>query len=475
MLLAQQVIMNLDVRVAEGNQGAIGLHCRGAQGSGLEDVAVYLADGLVGVVGGAGSGGAHHGITVVGGRYGMDLRYSQPAGSMSGITLTNQTCGAFPYEGFESLTAVGVRISGLRGCNAILAGGVGNVVPSLEDDPACGLPDLSFHNAQPTNAAISGSFSLVDSSVEFADGAGSPPCASRAVVKSTRGVLLRNVYVRNANDLGQFPSGTSPLANCTSKGGGGGWCRVLEFAHTANAPPTVGGFQYRSMAFVDGKEVGPGHDASYTAEALPAGGAPPPDLVARHGWGGAAGFPSPTDTGVINVRLAPYNATGDGFVDDWAAIQQAVHDGVARGAPVLLPRGVYAISRTLVLPQGAVVLGVARHLSRIVSVDGGLRQGASKGAGAPGHTLSCEDGGGSGGVPCPTQALIYATAPATATATAAATSAAQGKGEGEGEGEAGPQGGARAPGAAGAAGASSAGPTILAFFSVTVWNNDSAA
>jgi hypothetical protein len=51
----------------------------GAQGSGLEDVTVEAGDGLAGVVGGCGSGGAHHGLKVTGGRYGLDLRQSQPA------------------------------------------------------------------------------------------------------------------------------------------------------------------------------------------------------------------------------------------------------------------------------------------------------------------------------------------------------------------------------------------------------------
>ena len=67
-------IVGLRVVVGAGNAGAIGFCLRGAQGSGLEDVQVVFEGGLAsdagiaGVVGGAGSGGAHHGVTVVGGR-----------------------------------------------------------------------------------------------------------------------------------------------------------------------------------------------------------------------------------------------------------------------------------------------------------------------------------------------------------------------------------------------------------------------
>ena len=92
--------------MGSGNVGAVGVRLRGAQGSGLEDVTVDVGPGLVGVVGGCGSGGAHHGVHVIGGRYGLDLRQSQPTGTVSGITLEQQRCAAIIYSGFESLSAV---------------------------------------------------------------------------------------------------------------------------------------------------------------------------------------------------------------------------------------------------------------------------------------------------------------------------------------------------------------------------------
>ena len=64
-------IVGLAVVVAAGgNGGAVGVRLRGAQGSGVEDVSIVFQgdSGMAGVVGGCGSGGAHHGITVTGGR-----------------------------------------------------------------------------------------------------------------------------------------------------------------------------------------------------------------------------------------------------------------------------------------------------------------------------------------------------------------------------------------------------------------------
>ena len=130
---------NLNIAIGSGNVGAVGIRLRGAQGSGIEDVTVHASvvslpaplslsalqrrehsmrcagcvllmcsysqhavvhargDGLAGVVGGCGSGGAHHGLRVIGGRYGLDLRQSQPTGSVSGATLEGQRCAGIIY------------------------------------------------------------------------------------------------------------------------------------------------------------------------------------------------------------------------------------------------------------------------------------------------------------------------------------------------------------------------------------------
>ena len=71
------VAHSLDIVIGAGNAGAVGVGLRGAQGTSLEDVTVHAGDGAIGVMGLAGSGGAHSNITVVGGRFGVDGRGAQ--------------------------------------------------------------------------------------------------------------------------------------------------------------------------------------------------------------------------------------------------------------------------------------------------------------------------------------------------------------------------------------------------------------
>ena len=131
-------IVGVKITVGIGNAGAVGLRLRAAQGSGAEDVEIIFEGGnqpnagLAGIVGGCGSGGAHHSVKVQGGRYGLDLRMSQPASTITGVTLKNQSCSAIVYEGFETLTAVGVNISEFYGIRAIVG-----VYPLLPQSGNC--------------------------------------------------------------------------------------------------------------------------------------------------------------------------------------------------------------------------------------------------------------------------------------------------------------------------------------------------
>jgi polygalacturonase len=57
--------------------------------------------------------------------------------------------------------------------------------------------------------------------------------------------------------------------------------------------------------------------------------------------------PFPADAGVINVKLAPYLAKGDGVTDDTAAIQAAINDWQGQDRLIVLPEGTYLVSDTL--------------------------------------------------------------------------------------------------------------------------------
>src|SRR5690349_11774140 len=69
--------------------------------------------------------------------------------------------------------------------------------------------------------------------------------------------------------------------------------------------------------------------------------------------------------GYVNVKSAPYNATGNGVTDDTNAIQQALNDIGAMGdGIVFVPEGNYLIASHLVVPASTVLKGVASHVQR---------------------------------------------------------------------------------------------------------------
>ncbi len=59
----------------------------------------------------------------------------------------------------------------------------------------------------------------------------------------------------------------------------------------------------------------------------------------------------PADSGVVNLREAPYFAKGDGVTDDTKAIQKALDDHPNMGAILYLPHGIYLVSDTLRWPD----------------------------------------------------------------------------------------------------------------------------
>lgn len=80
--------------------------------------------------------------------------------------------------------------------------------------------------------------------------------------------------------------------------------------------------------------------------------------------------PIPTiSKNVINIRLPPYNAKGDGESDDTDAIQAALAAaGNAGGGVVYLPAGVYVFQRPVTVRKSGVVIrgdGRARTTIRI--------------------------------------------------------------------------------------------------------------
>jgi hypothetical protein len=94
----------------------------------------------------------------------------------------------------------------------------------------------------------------------------------------------------------------------------------------------------------------------------------------RHGgaWGWSDPLrlrvaPEPTVTGpTINVRTL--GARGDGLTDDTDVLERAVTEAVRRRGLVLLPAGVYALSRTLTLPPHTVLRGETAVTSTLTNL-----------------------------------------------------------------------------------------------------------
>lgn len=68
----------------------------------------------------------------------------------------------------------------------------------------------------------------------------------------------------------------------------------------------------------------------------------------------------------LDVKLAPYNAIGDGTVDDTLALQTAFDDGATQGIPVFLPAGSYKTTAALVaIGDNIMIYGAGGNLTKI--------------------------------------------------------------------------------------------------------------
>lgn len=314
-----QMFVNIDIEIGQGNPGAVAIRHRAAQGSGVQDCTIDATHGLTGLEGGAGSGGGHAGITVIGGRIGLDLRETQPAATISGITLVGQTEAAILYEGRQALSAVGIKIQ------------------TKTDGPVirATAPRWAVHNGQ---------ICLIDSEIVFepSQAAGKPNTA----ITTDRSLYLENVFVRGADRVVVNSDGSRLAGNPR------GWIRVRQYAHDIDPKPWKK-LQYRAPLYVDGKRR-----TNEIADTV-VDEAPPKDLQSRHCW--EEKFPSFETPGAVNVKDAPYSARGDGDADDTAAIQRVIDENEI----VFLPKGYYRVSKTIRLGAKTQLIGVAQNLSII--------------------------------------------------------------------------------------------------------------
>ena len=84
----------------------------------------------------------------------------------------------------------------------------------------------------------------------------------------------------------------------------------------------------------------------------------------------------PSVSHFYNVKLAPYNAVGNGMTDDTSAIQRALNDaGQAGGGIVYLPPAIYAVRTHLTIPANVELRGADSVPHRTIVMNGGLATG----------------------------------------------------------------------------------------------------
>ena len=186
-----QIFVGIDIVIGENNPGAVGIRHRAAQGSSIQDITVDATHGLKGLEAGAGSGGSHHRITVIGGDIGADYTEAQPAPTVSGFRFIGQRKHAIVYSGMETLCLVGCSMQS-SGHGPLIVG------KALNKSAAEGLITavdcvLSFDSADNTTA-----------------------------VDTERSIYLKNVYVKNAARIAVSQASSIP--------GKSGWMHVKELA-----------------------------------------------------------------------------------------------------------------------------------------------------------------------------------------------------------------------------------------------------
>jgi len=320
-----QMLIGIDVTIGPGNAGAVGIRHRAAQGSGIQDCMIDATHGYCGLEGGAGSGGSHANVTVIGGRIGMDMRQTQPAPTLTGCTLIGQTETALISSSRQALCVVGLRLE------------------TEKPGPAIVTEKLW--------GAHHGQLCLVDSQIIMRN-----PGRNTAI-EAASSLYLNNVYVRGAETLVRHPEG-SPLRTDEP-----GWVHIKEYAGgvaESFRARKYGDrtFVYPASIFVDGKRL----KAPFPADLEP-GQTPPTDLQSRHLWNEK--FPDWESPAAVNVKDKPYGAAGDGVTDDAEKIQQAIDEHEI----VFLPTGHYAVGKTIRLHPHTKLIGAHRCYSWLVPLD----------------------------------------------------------------------------------------------------------
>jgi hypothetical protein len=331
-----QMFIGIDIEIGKGNPGAVAIRHRAAQGSGVQDCTIYANDGYCGLEGGAGSGGSHANVTVIGGRIGADLRQTQPAPTITGFTLINQTETALICSSRQALCAVGL------------------IIESQTAGPVIVTKKLW--------GAHHGQLCLIDSSIDM------KAPGNNTAIEAESSLYLNNVFIRGAKTLIKQPD-KPVVSRASSPRFEGGTPSTRDWVHIAEYAGGVAQsyrarkygnrtFVFPAPIFIDGKKL----DVPWLAD-MESNQEPPADLQSRHLW--TDEFPSWESPGAVSVKDEPFGAVGDGVADDTKAIQKAIDEHEI----VFLPKGNYRVSRTIQLRPNTKLIGLHRCYSWLVPLD----------------------------------------------------------------------------------------------------------
>jgi hypothetical protein len=342
-----QMFVNLDITIGAGNAGAVGIRHQAAEGSAIEDCTIDATHGLTGIEGGIGSGGSSAGVTIIGGKIGLDYGSSQPTPVITGFTLIGQTGSAIRYSGRQTLVAVGVKIVADKCTGPVIAasGGEGKLFLQGKDAPQ------------------HGQVSLIDSEIIF-NNAVTTGGKERVAITSNRNFYLNNVYVRCANKVFVSTDGSKSVPGNPS-----GWMHVREYVYAQKPAKVKIGpnfLNYQYPIYINGEICN-----NFVAD-IAKDENPPADLQSRHLW--QQNFPDRESPGAVNVKSKPYLAAGDGIADDTEALQRAINENEI----VFLPKGYYRLTKTLELKSKTKLIGVGQHLSMLVARSDGMFADAAK-------------------------------------------------------------------------------------------------
>lgn len=313
-----QIIMDVDIDLGEGNAGAVGIHHNGAECSTIEDVTIYANDSYAGFTSIPASGGAAHGITVRGGRYGLHLvgnpAVTQPVPLISNLVLTGQSECAILYDSFGPLTIIGAWIEG------------------------SGIQGVQLDKMI---KGRTGCLNIVDAVII--------PGNNEPAIISHRSIVLNNVYVKNTSIIARV-SGHTEL-QCKQDN----WTLINEYVASTDFTDEWG--TRKDQIWINGGLKGYELlDMNRNADA------PPHDICSRHSW---ECTPTIFSKNTTNVKESPYFAKGDGKSDDTDAIQKAINDNKT----VFLPKGTYRISRPLQLKSYTQLTGLTSNLTTISPIE----------------------------------------------------------------------------------------------------------